>query len=125
MIRTIYSVAILFTSLACQDPNSTKISANELKELQAEGVVVVDIRTAKEYRAGHIPGVSSNIDYLQEDFLSQMERFEKSAPIIIHCARGGRSGKASALLMEAGFVKIYDYVGGFSDWEKRGEEIEK
>ncbi len=125
MIRTIYSTVILIILLACQQVDATKITAEELKDLQSQGVVVVDIRTEKEYAAGHIPGVSNNIDYTQEDFLRNMDVFDKSKPIVIHCARGGRSGKASILLQEAGFLKIFDYVGGFNDWKKRGESIAK
>lgn len=125
MTQTFYSVILLIGLLSCQQANTIKISAEKLKELQKEGVLVVDIRTEKEYNEGHIPDVSENIDYLKDDFLSKMEGFDKTKPVIIHCARGGRSGKASSLLQQAGFIKIYDYVGGFNDWKARGEAIEK
>ena len=124
MIRTFYSFFLLVAILSCQQTNTSKISAEQLKSLQKDGILVVDIRTEKEYQAGHIPGVDKNVDYLKDDFLQRMEAFDKSQPIIIHCAKGGRSGKATTLLQEAGFVTIYDYVGGFSDWKSRGEEIE-
>lgn len=104
MIRTFYSVTLLLGLLACQQASTSKISIDRLKELQNDGVLIVDIRTEKEYTAGHIPGVSENVDYLKEDFLRKMEAFDKTQPIIIHCAKGGRSGKATTLLQKAGFI---------------------
>lgn len=125
MIRTFYSFFILVLFLSCQQAGSSTIDADKLKGLQKDGVIIVDVRTEKEYADGHIVGVKHNINFLSNDFLTKMEDFDKSKPIIIHCARGGRSGKAAATLKEAGFLEIYDYVGGFNDWKARGEKIEK
>jgi len=85
----------------------------------------VDVRTKKEYSAGHVPGVILNFDYLGLRFMQQMGSLDKTQPVAIYCAKGGRSGKAAALLQENGFQKIYDYAGGFTDWESTGKAIEK
>jgi len=125
MIRLFHYFVVLFVLLSCKQTNPHQINADELKELQKEGIVVIDIRTKEEYQAGHIPGVQVNIDYLKSDFLEQMKKaLNKGEPVIIHCARGGRSGKATKLLREEGFT-VYDYTGGFSDWKTRGEKVEK
>ena len=54
-----------------------------------------------------------------------MESLGIDDPIVIHCASGGRSQKASDMLKEAGFKKVYDYSGGFTDWKAKGLEIEQ
>lgn len=123
-LRTLYFVVILIATLSCQQKGSFEIDSDKLKELQGEGVTVIDIRTIEEYRQGHIPGVL-HIDYQRDDFLIRMDSLEKGNPIVIHCASGGRSGRAIPSLMDAGFGTIYDYAGGFSDWMKKGEKIEK
>ena len=123
MLRLTFILLTSFFSLSCQQQQSELIDADALKNLQSDGVAIIDIRTPKEYKAGHIPGVP-NIDFLAPDFLEQISEY-KGKPIIIHCQSGGRSGKATTALIEAGFVKVYDYSGGFGDWKRRGEEIEK
>jgi len=125
MIHLFHSFAVFILLLSCQQINSSQINADQLKELQEKGVVIVDIRTNKEYQAGHIPDVELNIDYFKSDFLEQMKALNKEEPIVVHCARGGRSGKAVKLLRKEGFLEIYDYVGGFNDWKSRGEKVEK
>ena len=124
MVRNISFILLLFISLGCQQKGIVKIDASKLKLLKAEGVEVIDIRTPGEYEQGHIPDVKL-IDFKADDFMDKMNELDKSKPIIIHCASGNRSGRASTMLLDAGFIAVFDYSGGFSDWKSRGEEIEK
>ena len=123
MIRFIY---FLFILVGCsnQEPQGIEnINAEKLKELQQAGIPVIDIRTKKEYDQGHIPGVM-HLDFFSSDFLEKIKAQDLSKPIVIHCASGGRSGKAAKMLQDAGFKMVYDYSGGFSDWKSKGLEIE-
>ena len=125
MIRTLCSFILTTALLACQQSKTVKVTDEQLRDLQESGVTVVDVRTAREYEAGHVPGVTLNIDFLSEDFLEKMRALNNEEPVVIYCAKGGRSGRASVMLQEAGFQVIYDYDGGFSDWKSKGNEIEK
>jgi rhodanese-related sulfurtransferase len=100
------------------------IDANKLKSVRKSDVYLVDVRTPNEYINGRIPG-AVNIDFLNEKFASSFEEYDKTKPIVIYCAVGGRSERASEMLKGLGFEKIYDYKGGFVDWQKRGETIER
>ncbi len=124
MIRTLYFLILIYSCSSDFQDSIEVIEANKLSELKANGVLVVDIRTQQEYDQGHISGVE-HVDFFRADFMEAMAQFDKNKPMIIHCAKGGRSEKAALKLKEAGFVKIYDYNGGFSDWKLRGLEIEK
>ena len=123
MIRYIYFLIILMSCATPVQENVIQIDAEKLIQLQESGIQVIDIRTKKEYDQGHIPNVM-HIDFRGSDFMQKMESLGKTTPIIIHCAVGGRSGKAANLLQNAGFERIYDYTGGFSDWKSKGLEIE-
>ncbi len=124
MIRTIYFLIILYGCSAASQDSIEVVDATKLTELKLAGISIVDIRTEKEYNEGHIAGVE-HINFYRSDFIEAMGKLGKDKPIIIHCAKGGRSGKAAKALKEAGFIKIYDYRGGFSDWISRGLDIER
>jgi rhodanese-related sulfurtransferase len=47
-----------------------------------------------------------------------MANLDKSAPVYVFCASGGRSGKASAALRQEGFTTIIDLKGGYNKWPK-------
>ena len=75
--------------------------------------VVVDVRTEKEYSAGHIDG-SRNVplNHLRER-LSEIPRDET---IVVHCEGGYRSAIAASVLEQAGRKNVFDLVGGFKAW---------
>ena len=124
MYKLVQLAILVFISIGCTQHGILVVDADQLKKLQSAGVTVVDIRTDVEYQQGHIPGVV-HVNYNADNFIDQMNEMDKDQPIVIHCARGGRSSSAAKLLAKEGFSIIYDYSGGFLDWKKRGEKIEK
>ncbi|MEP0985260.1 rhodanese-like domain-containing protein [Ekhidna sp.] len=124
MIRGIYFLLIIASCASVDQAAVEVITAEKLLELQHEGVLVFDIRTPDEYKSGHIPNVI-HVNYFDKDFIDQMKKHNQNEAIVIHCASGGRSSKAAKKLIEAGFVRVYDYGGGFNDWSAKGLSIEK
>lgn len=122
--ETILLFALLLFSCATEGQTEvTAISADELKSLNKKGVILLDIRTPGEVAQGKI-AAATVINYQDDDFKEQISKLDTESQIIVYCAAGGRSTKASDLLKEVGFSKIYNYTGGFNDWKKRGEPIE-
>lgn len=117
-------------TLSCKELTSEEgsikiVTAEELKELsQLEDVQLLDIRTPEEYAEGYIEGYQ-NIDFLSETFQDDIEKLDKSKPVIMYCRSGGRSGRCSKLMLEKGFTKIYDLEGGITKWESDGNAIVK
>lgn len=119
-------LSLLFIIIGCSSASQQtieKITAEKLLSLQKKGVLVVDIRTDQEYSQEHIPDVL-HVNFNNPDFSTKMGLYKQEEAIVIYCARGGRSGRASALLETLGFKKIYDYTGGFSDWKSKGLAVE-
>ena len=76
-----------------------------IEELLAKGAMIVDVRTEREFKAGHVKG-SINIPL---DKLSQnISKFKKSKPIITCCASGMRSATAKEILESTGFTEVYN-----------------
>ena len=91
---------------------------------QQTNAVVLDVRTPKEFAAGHIPG-AVNIDWNGADFASKAAALDKSKTYLVHCAVGGRSAKASDKMTGIQFTNVYNLEGGMKAWEKAGKPVKK
>jgi rhodanese-related sulfurtransferase len=87
-------------------------------------VIVLDVRTADEFKDGHIPG-AKNIDFFSDDFAKQIAALDKSKTYLVHCAAGGRSAKACKVFEKEQLPSVYHLNEGFKAWEKAGKPIEK
>ena len=69
--------------------------------------VLVDVREAEEYAAGHIPGaVSEPLSLLSET------KLQKDRPLFLYCLRGMRSRRAAGILRRMGYKA--KSIGGIS-----------
>jgi phage shock protein E len=79
----------------------------DYKALIAKGAVVVDVRTGPEYDRGHI-ALARNIPV--DRIASQAGAFRAKSIVVICCCESGmRSGRAAAILRQAG---VEAYNGG-------------
>ena len=78
-----------------------------LEEYRATpGAVLVDVREADEFRAGHIPGaVNAPLSTLGSTDLP-LDR-----PLFLYCLRGSRSARAAVLLKRRGCARVRS-IGG-------------
>src|SRR5687768_600257 len=86
--------------------------------------VVLDVRTAKEYQAGHIPG-AVNIDINASDFEKKLADLDKGKTYLVHCASGVRSVRACEKMNRMEFKQLINLQGGMKAWEKAGKPVEK
>ncbi|MFL5270465.1 MAG: rhodanese-like domain-containing protein, partial [Anaeromyxobacteraceae bacterium] len=75
-------------------------------KLMAAGVTVLDVRTAEEFGAGHLPG-ALNIPF-DEVAKRHAEVGPPTTPVLVYCKSGRRSAVAAQELRKAGFGAIYD-----------------
>ena len=102
-----------------------KIASADFKvKTEGKQIQLIDVRTPKEYKEGHIKN-AKNINFFDEDFIAQMSKLDKKEVLYIYCRSGNRSGKAAAKLVSAGFTEIYDLKGGFLEWRAKNLSIEK
>jgi rhodanese-related sulfurtransferase len=101
------------------------VDVAEFEKLRADKKnVVLDVRTQKEFEAGHIPG-AVNIDVNASDFPEKIARLEKNKTYLVHCAAGVRSAKACDKMSHLAFPKLYNLEGGFKAWETAGNKPPK
>lgn len=111
---------VLFIFLSCsqaQSPEFEKLNVVQFKkEIQSDSVLLIDVRTPEEYKAGHIEN-ARNWNFYDENFLSLFEEIEKDKPIYLYCKSGGRSSSAANKLTEMGYKNIHELKGGMEAWK--------
>jgi len=86
--------------------------------------VMLDVRDAEEYAAGHIPH-ARNIPLAQlGERLRELEKL-KSRPIVIIGGAGMRAAKASEALQKTGFSEVFALQGGLRGWVEASLPVEK
>jgi phage shock protein E len=116
-------ILLLICPLRAADFKNLNVEQFE-KMRAAKTNVVLDVRTQKEYDAGHIPGAVL-IDWNSPDFEKKVAALDKEKTYLVHCAAGGRSAKASGKLGTLGFKNVFNLEGGYRAWEKAGNKGEK
>ena len=86
--------------------------------------IVLDVRTAKEFQSGHIPG-ALNIDINSPDFDKKISDLDRSQTYLVHCAAGIRSVRACEKMSKLDFKNLINLQGGLKAWEKAGKPVEK
>ena len=97
--------------------NITSVSAPEFdKEIKANSVQLLDVRTPQEYAEGHIDG-ASNINIQSDDFQQRAEKeLSKDSTILVYCRSGRRSMEAAEMLTKLGY-KVVNLKGGIIEWK--------
>ena len=101
------------------------LTVEEFAKMAAnKGNVILDVRTSKEYQAGHLVG-AMNLDVNAPDFEQKVNALDKTKTYLVHCAAGVRSAKACEKLGQLDFPKLYNLPGGYKAWVNAGEPVEK
>ena len=110
-------ILIILIFLSCSQKNSNIhiVEKEDFQILLNKEVQLIDVRTPNEYGNGFIAN-AENINFKSKDFLSQISKLDKSKPVLLYCAAGGRSAKASKIFDSLGFKEIYDLKGGYLSW---------
>ena len=77
------------------------------------GAELIDVRTPKEFAAGHLGGVV-NIDLAAEDFEERIADLDMAADYVVYCASGNRAGTAIETMTDQGFDSFMN-GGGYDD----------
>lgn len=119
------SLLLVTAALAAETNPVHHVNPAAAQKLIAEKkVVVLDVRTPKEFAAGHIAG-ATNINYLAADFAKTIAGLDTNQTYLVHCAVGGRSTQALPKLEKLQFQSIYHLDGGIKAWEKAGLPVQK
>lgn len=104
------------------------LSVSELRErlVQGDDILVLDVRTAEEYRGalGHI-AIARNIPLTELVAREPELRAHRDHPIAVVCRTDRRSAQAIRQLRELGYMQLLLVPGGMEAWNRNGFPVER
>jgi rhodanese-related sulfurtransferase len=103
---------------------SHQIGVDEFEKLAKSGkVTVVDVRTAKEFAAGHIEG-AINVDWKNRHFAKEaIKNITNDKPAAIYCRSGNRATRAMYAMAALGFNEVYNLNKGMKSWNAANKPV--
>ena len=102
------------------------MSVSDVKEILTEkprDYRLIDVRTPREFDAGHIEG-AENIDVQASSFRQIISEIPRDEAVIVYCRSGNRSAKAVGIMQELGFENISEMKDGWLGWSSEQVETE-
>jgi len=102
------------------------VSAADVKAAidNKEKAVILDVRDAGEYSAGHLPG-AINVSRGTLEFNIWSKVADQNAKIYVYCKTAGRSALATKTLNDLGYKNAVLMDAQFEDWIKANYPVER
>ena len=103
-----------------------EVSVADAGQAIREASVLVDVREADEFAAGHLPGAVHISRGMLEFRFSGMPALQaRDIKIVLYCKTSGRAALAGAALQEMGYLNVQNLAGGFDAWVAAGKPVAK
>ena len=97
--------------------NIKNLNPEEFKNEMTGDYLLVDVRTAQEFKQGHIKGA---INIPLDTIPNNMSKLKTSdgKKLMLYCLSGARSMSAATFLDKQGIENLYNLIGGISAWSR-------
>ena len=118
LISAIVVVAIagIVIELRHRVSSAAAVGPSDAVRLMNSGALVIDVRAADAYAAGHIIDARH---IPQAELAAQADALKKyrEKPVILYCDSGVTSGASAGVLKALGFTQIVNLRGGLGAWK--------
>ena len=113
-VWAILGILVLFVlwKFAMGQPSEDGLTV--MQEAVAEGGLLLDVRSPREFKSGHLDGARNIPVGELSGRLGELGSTDQS--IVVYCASGGRSRSAAKLLQDNGFSQVHD-LGAMRNWK--------
>ena len=91
------------------------VGAQDVVRLMNQGALLLDVRSAEDFAAGHIRGARSVPATQLTGSVDSLKRY-KDKPVIVYCEQGNSAMGAMRELAQAGFGQVVNLRGGLRAW---------
>jgi rhodanese-related sulfurtransferase len=124
LMLIVVPLILLVVAGACT-ASSTDLSAQSMaprdfkqlldKRHGGSDLLLLDIRTPREFESGHIQGAVL-LDFYSRDFVERLKTLDRAKTYLVYCRSGNRSAKSLALFNQLGFTQAYHLETGIRGW---------
>ena len=103
-----------------------EISILDADQAIGEADLLLDVREADEYAAGHLSGAVHISRGMLEFKLSANPALQpRDLKIVLYCKTSGRAALSAVALHEMGYLNVQSLAGGFDAWVSAGKPVVK
>lgn len=106
------------------NPAFREVGAAEAVRLADQGFHVIDVREQSEWDAGHVSGATllplAEVTHRIAEVVP-----DRDAPLLLHCAVGGRSARAASWLVQLGYTNVINMKAPITQWKGLGGRWEE
>ena len=101
-----------------------EISIADAGQAIRDADVLVDVREADEFAAGHIGGaVHMSRGLLEFKFSGNPALQARDTKVVLYCKTSGRAALAACALHDMGYLNVKSIAGGFDAWAAAGKPV--
>ncbi len=102
----------------------TEIPVADAEAAIRDADVLLDVREADEFGAGHIPGaIHASRGLLEFKLSASPQLSSRDLRFVIYCKTSGRAALAAAAMREMGYLDVKSIAGGFDAWAAAGKPV--
>jgi rhodanese-related sulfurtransferase len=103
-----------------------EITLKDAEQAIRQADVLIDVREADEFAAGHLAGAVLIPRGLLEFKLSAMPALaSRDIQVILYCKTSGRAALAAQTMQAMGYLNVQSIAGGFDAWMAEGKPVVK
>lgn len=103
-----------------------EVSVNDAEQAIRDADVLLDVREAEEFAAGHLPGAVHVSRGMLEFTLSGNPALgSRDLKVVLYCKTSGRAALAAGAMQDMGYLYVQSISGGFDAWAAAGKPVVK
>ena len=123
ILAAFVSGALLVWPMVTKGGGGALSPTDAVRLINQDKAVLIDVREPAEFAAGHAAG-ARNVPLNALDSAKGLPT-NKAIPLVVVCATGARSSRATAQLRKAGYSSVHSLAGGTAAWRSASLPIEK
>ena len=103
-----------------------EVPLEQAEQAIREADVLIDVREADEYAAGHLPGAVHISRGLLEFKLSGTPALAaRDQKVVLYGKTSGRAALAACAMADMGYLNVVSLAGGFDAWLAAGKPVQR
>jgi rhodanese-related sulfurtransferase len=115
-------VAVQPAADAAAVPTLSQDALLQHQAMHADHLFVLDVRTADEFAAGHVPGA---VNISHDQLGARLAEVPKDKDVVLYCRSGKRAAVAADVLRANGYTRVSHLEGDMQAWLANGRPVAK